>query len=384
MSNKVLLVDDEKVFLNSLKEGLDGSTDLFKTDICFSVDEAVGMIETNPYDLVITDIRMPDKSGIDLLIHLQKEKFKGDIKVMSAHKIEENQKLNKMGVLDVIEKPFNLDWFHNMLVDYFERVKGANLVFDSIELISVLQVINIDKKSAVLQIENNGSRGVIYFKDGDIINGEYNGSTGEEAVTRLLELTPSNISVKNLQEKIKPEISLPFTELIMNTLKKIDEKKKKQKNENKEESISDLFLPEDDLAGPEDSILEDPRINKEEKMSTMGDMLTILNNEVNGLKAASIFGKDGMPVVIENPARIDIDAFSAKFAMVNALISKSIKDLEAGTLCEILVEEEKGYFILRPLGKSGLMLFIAVSADATLGNLRLVAKKVAAEAEKLA
>ena len=116
----------------------------------------------------------------------------------------------------------------------------------------------------------------------------------------------------------------------------------------------------------------------------MSDMLKVLNSEVNGLKTASIFGKDGMPLAIENPGGLDIDAFSAKFAMVNALISKSVRDLSGGTLAEILVEEEHGWFILRPLGKSGLLLFIAVSTDATLGNLRLVAKKLAADAERFA
>ncbi len=119
-------------------------------------------------------------------------------------------------------------------------------------------------------------------------------------------------------------------------------------------------------------------------MSNMSDILKILNNKVNGLKTASIFGKDGLPLAVENPGNLDIDAFSAKFAMVNALVSKTIKSLSDGTLSEILIEEEKGWFILRPLGNSGFNLFIAVSKKAKIGNLRLVAKKLATDAEKFA
>ncbi len=117
-------------------------------------------------------------------------------------------------------------------------------------------------------------------------------------------------------------------------------------------------------------------------MARMNDVLSGLGSEVNGLLTASIFGADGIPIAIENPANLDVDAFSAKFAMVGTMISKTVGGLSGGTVHEILVEEEKGWSLVRPIGKTGLFLFIAVTTEATLGNLRLVARKLAEKAEK--
>ena len=243
MTNKILLVDDEKVFLTSLKQGLEHLEDIFVADICFSVKEAIALIKKNDYILIITDIRMPNKSGIDLLIHLKEIKFKGNIKVMSAHKTEENiKKVKGLGVIDVISKPFDLDWFQNMLIDFFEREVDADVSFEAIDLISVLQVINLDKKSVVLQIDTEGEKGLIYFKDGEIVNAEYKDYTGEEAILKIIELRRGSISVKKLKSKVKTLIDIPFTTLMMNSMKKIDETRNGNKNKTSENEENDEEL----------------------------------------------------------------------------------------------------------------------------------------------
>ena len=364
MPNKILLVDDEKIFLQSLKKGLAELSDVFETDICFSVTEAIKQLEANEYDLVVTDIRMPFKSGIDLLLYLRSINFSGGIKLMSAYKTEENlKKINNIGIVDVISKPFDLEWFQSMLLEYFEKEQESSVTFESIDLLSVMQVINIDKKSSALKIEINGKNGFIYFKDGEIINAEYEDFQGEDAVLELMALNQGKISVIKIKGKVKRTIKTPFVEFIMNTMKRIDEQKEyKKKNENK-------MLKKNN--------------NKEEKMARMSDVLTALSDEIGGgFQTASVFGADGIPIALENPANMDIDAFSAKLAIVSSLVTKTIKDLSGGTVSELLIEEEKGWTLVRPIAKTGMNLLISVTSEATLGNLRLVAKRLAADLEK--
>lgn len=112
-------------------------------------------------------------------------------------------------------------------------------------------------------------------------------------------------------------------------------------------------------------------------MSLEKTILNSLNQDVEGLQVASIFGSDGLPLVVNNPGRLDIDAFSAKFAMVTKLVSKTVKDLSNGLVQEVLVEEDKGWILVRPCKQKDLFLIIAVTSEATLGNLRLVAKQLA-------
>ena len=68
--NRILLVDDEEVIVEELCELLRSSD--FSTDMATSVDEALDMIEKDlSITLVITDMRMPGKSGADLIRALQ-------------------------------------------------------------------------------------------------------------------------------------------------------------------------------------------------------------------------------------------------------------------------------------------------------------------------
>ncbi len=227
MKNKILLVDDEKALLKSLKSGLKKFSGQFTTDICFSVNEAVKKIDQTDYDLLITDIRMPKKSGVDLLLHLKKANFKGAIKVMSAYHDAENlQKINSLGVMNIISKPFDLQWFRNMILDFFNSREEASATFDSIDLVSVMQMINIDKRSAKLQLDLEDSRGIIHFRDGEIINAEFGDIGGIDAISKLVSYKRGFISVKKPGTGIKNIINKPFIELLMDILKKNDEKNK--------------------------------------------------------------------------------------------------------------------------------------------------------------
>lgn len=368
MSNKILLVDDEKTLLQSLKEGLAHLSDTVETDICFSVSDAIEQIEAVDYDLIVTDIRMPFKSGIDLLLYLKMNDFSGGIKVMSAYTTEENlKKINSLGIIDVIHKPFDLDWFEEMIIDFFKKRKEAAVTFESIDLLSVMQVINLDKKTSALQIEDNGLEGAIYFVEGEIIDAEYQGLRGEAAVLKLIAQRKCNISVKKIKNNVKKTIDVPFVEFMLDVMKKIDEYRNGDKGGKEEEK--NVFILKNK--------------NEEENMKFGKDVLTVLNRDIEGLLAATIFGRDGIPILVENPGELDVDGFSAKFAMVSALVNKTIKELSGGKVTEILVEEENGWILVRPMEKAGTFLIVAVSSRATLGNVRFVAKRLVAELENM-
>jgi len=231
MENKILLVDDEKVFLSSLKESLEPLRETFLTDICFSVDDAIELIKKNEYSLIITDIRMPKKTGIDLLLYLKNNNFKGIVKVMSAHEVEnEIQNIKGLGAVEIISKPFHLAWFQKMLIDFFENENNSDVLFESISLLSVIQIINIEKKSSILQMNYNGVKGLIYFSKGEVVNAEYEALSGNEALMKMLKLKDTKISIKKTRKKVERTINTPFSELIMNMIKEIDEDKKKDTN----------------------------------------------------------------------------------------------------------------------------------------------------------
>lgn len=100
----ILLVDDEpKVTLILEGELLDEGFDVSATN---SSVAAIGMIEKQKFDLVITDLSMPEKSGLDVL---EAAKRKGGIAMilMTAYaSIDSAVKAGSLGVARYIEKPF--------------------------------------------------------------------------------------------------------------------------------------------------------------------------------------------------------------------------------------------------------------------------------------
>ncbi|MCI5071708.1 response regulator [bacterium] len=66
---KILLVDDDDFFLEYMHSRL--SDEGFDVQIALSVDTALEMLESDDFDLCVTDFKMPVKTGEDLLRSLR-------------------------------------------------------------------------------------------------------------------------------------------------------------------------------------------------------------------------------------------------------------------------------------------------------------------------
>ena len=105
---RILVVDDERSVTNALQLIL---TELgHQVDSGKSVGEATVLLKGSPYDLVFTDLRLPDASGIDLLTRIKKDTPDTQVIVMTAHgSIEIAIEAIKRGAFYYIEKPFTPD-----------------------------------------------------------------------------------------------------------------------------------------------------------------------------------------------------------------------------------------------------------------------------------
>ncbi|MEW6530719.1 MAG: sigma-54 dependent transcriptional regulator [Thermodesulfobacteriota bacterium] len=104
--NTVLVVDDEKNYLVVLEDLLEEEG--YKVLTAGSGSEAIDIIHRTPIDTVLTDIRMPAMSGVELLEHLLD--FDPDLPVilMTAYaEVDQAVAAMKKGALDHIQKPFD-------------------------------------------------------------------------------------------------------------------------------------------------------------------------------------------------------------------------------------------------------------------------------------
>ncbi len=66
----ILLVDDEEYVLNSLVRSL--RNEPYEVATCQDPTKAIGLLEKGPFNVIVSDYRMPGMSGMDLLIEVRK------------------------------------------------------------------------------------------------------------------------------------------------------------------------------------------------------------------------------------------------------------------------------------------------------------------------
>ena len=114
---KALVIDDEQIVLDSVKRIL--SQENFDVDIALSSRIGLGLALDNPYDIVLTDIRMPEIGGMRILRDVKRAKPSVPVVIITGYATVQNSvQAMKLGATDYIEKPFTPE-------DLVKRVMAA-------------------------------------------------------------------------------------------------------------------------------------------------------------------------------------------------------------------------------------------------------------------
>ena len=114
MTERVLVVDDEKSICDAISLVL--KSDGYSVTSVSSGNEGIRLIECVEFDLVITDIKMDDGSGMDLLVRVMEISPDTPVIMLTAFgSVESAVEAVKMGAADYIAKPFvNEDLKHRV------------------------------------------------------------------------------------------------------------------------------------------------------------------------------------------------------------------------------------------------------------------------------
>ena len=92
---KILLVDDHSIVRQGLRNLIELESDLEVTGEAASGIEAIKLVRSNTYDVVVMDISMPDKNGVDTLHDLKHVNADLPVLILSGY-AEEQYALNLM------------------------------------------------------------------------------------------------------------------------------------------------------------------------------------------------------------------------------------------------------------------------------------------------
>jgi DNA-binding response OmpR family regulator len=117
---RVLIVDDEKDFTELLSERLE--TRGFKTRIAFDGNEAISRLKEENADVVLLDVMMPGKSGVETLKEIKNSWPITEVIMLTGHgTVETAIEGMKLGAYDYLIKPTETEDLSQKITSAYQR-----------------------------------------------------------------------------------------------------------------------------------------------------------------------------------------------------------------------------------------------------------------------
>lgn len=125
---RVLIVDDEPEICDLIFEDLSGLGYICET--AFDGKSALQKMSNIGFDLTLLDIRLPEISGVEILKEITLKYSSAVIMITALDDVNTAVESMKLGALDYIVKPFNLDMLNSRIITALEKkaksVVGTN------------------------------------------------------------------------------------------------------------------------------------------------------------------------------------------------------------------------------------------------------------------
>ncbi len=353
LTKRVLIVDDDKNFLFSLKDGLSKYSDEIDLMVSTSAEEALALIERNIVDLIISDLRMERMDGLQLLTIVARKYPHVPFILMTAYGSPPiKEKAKRGGAIRYLEKPITI----GELIGAIREVLNETETIMNVSIIDISQLIFLERKTCTLKIvsKENNKKGTLSFREGKLIYAKTDKFEGLEAAVEIFSWENVNIFIHEnavVEENANLIQNLEF--IIIRALEQREvraEEIKKIKTQTKETKIA---------------------FNYKKLVENL--------KEIPGYKAAAVFNINGEQVIFD--ALKDPDRVRKYFLQMTSLFvagSRATEKTGAGQMGFIQTDSDMGKFLARRRKKFIIMILLGED-----GNLALAKDALEEVSEKL-
>lgn len=181
--------------------------------------EAIRTLWSEEYDVVVCSQQMPDADGFDLLQWMRTycPNTRMVMLGVSGGGISRTQAL-EMGVAGYLEKPLDLRALKEELRRLLHQT-GFSASLDSFDLLDVIQIITMSRKSIALVVSTGlEEQGILRFQSGELIWAEYGTLRGEEAFFALAAHKNGTVVHRPWSDQVMPNVTQPLSRLIFQAL----------------------------------------------------------------------------------------------------------------------------------------------------------------------
>lgn len=351
-SPKILIVDDEESMVFGIQDYLSSYAECLGAT---SYDEAVFMLEEDKdISLVISDIRMPDKDGFDLLMWLRENRPQVKVVMITAYGSPSVRSLAKRkGAVRYLEKPLDLEQLLQVVRQIAERKESSVAFLQDMGLVDVLQFLSFANKAVRVQVVNpEGEEGEIGLNGEQILWIRSGMEEGEEAFYKIMSWKDGNFKVLPLENEttLSAEAKLPFplSFLLLEEARRRDEAAATTGEEKEEEERASIDL--EHVAGID--------LTKE---------LVAWQTGIAGFVAATLTNMDGTYIAgTSNLPDQDLSEPAAYCAKAVKAIVETLNSIKTGHYREVLITTDTHYVIWRKLTDE---IFLSLTVTIDQGNL---------------
>ncbi len=181
--------------------------------------EAIRLLWTEKYDVVICDQKMPDVDGLEFLQWMRTTCSNTRmIMIASADSAITRTQALESGVVSYLIKPVDVRVLREELNRLLKQT-GFSASLDSFDLLDLIQIISMSHKTIALVV-NIGleEQGILRFSSGELIWAEYGVLRGEEAFFALAAHKNGTVLHQPWHEQITPNVKQPLSRLIFQAL----------------------------------------------------------------------------------------------------------------------------------------------------------------------
>jgi CheY-like chemotaxis protein len=189
--HKILVLDDDAAWLGLCSEMFTLLPSKPEVRTVASGARALALMETEPFRLLICDLKMPRMDGLQVLSIVRRRFPELRTVVLSGLEDEEfRSRAYALGV-DLFWLKTDMQTNSQMFLDCIESLLGRDLEggfrgIQSKSLMDIIQMECLSRSSTVLRITRGSLVAKLWIQDGELIDAEIEGARGEAAFQRIL------------------------------------------------------------------------------------------------------------------------------------------------------------------------------------------------------
>jgi DNA-binding response OmpR family regulator len=216
----VLLVDDDPLLCSSLRRALERQG--YSVHVAASADEAMAVIQRAHVDVLLTDLMLGEKDGMDLI--REARRIAPDMRpiLMSGHaSAKDHECATQLGAVRVLVKPFSPIELQDAIRQAIDCEVGFRGSVHGLSLVDMLQMFHYGRRSVSIHV-NGGAIGTIHMRKGEFVHARAGALAGREALRMLLSGASGSVRTSAL-ETAAQTLEGSFESLLLDSLRELDE-----------------------------------------------------------------------------------------------------------------------------------------------------------------